>query len=252
MTADPIYDSIGVGYARVRQPDPRIEQQIHAALGDAARVLNVGAGAGSYEPTDRAVIAVEPSQRMIDQRPPGASRIVVRAFASQLPFDDDAFDGAMALLTVHHWPDAAAGLDEVRRVSSGPVVVFTFDYGVHADQWLVTEYLPAILEFDRDVPSPVEIADALGGGEVSVVPVPADCRDGFCHAWWQRPDAYLDAGVRAGISGIARLPTDVVDEAMARLAADLASGRWHATHESLLTASAIDAGYRLVVSRGNR
>ena len=119
-------------------------------------MLNVGAGAGSYEPTDRAVVAVEPSQRMIDQRPPEASRIVVRAFASELPFDDDAFDAAMALLTVHHWPDASAGLREVRRVTAGPVVVFTFDYGVHADQWLVTEYLPAMLEFDRDVPSPVD------------------------------------------------------------------------------------------------
>jgi hypothetical protein len=130
-------------------------------------------------------------------------------------------------------------------------VVFTFDYGVHADQWLVTEYLPAMLEFDQDVPSPHEIADALGGGAVSVVPVPADCVDGFCHAWWRRPEAYLDAGVRAGISGIARLPDAVVDEAMARLAADLESGRWESVHADLLTASQIDAGYRLVVSGGS-
>jgi SAM-dependent methyltransferase len=252
VTADAIYDSIGVGYARVRQPDPRIERQIHAALGSAQRVLNVGAGAGSYEPTDRVVVAVEPSQRMIDQRPPDASRLVVRAFANELPFDDDAFDAAMALLTVHHWPDASGGLREVRRATAGPVVVLTFDHAVHATQWLVTDYLPSMVEFDADVPSPSAIADALGGGEVSVVPVPADCRDGFCHAWWRRPDAYLDPRVRAGISGIARLPTDVVDEAMARLAVDLTSGRWHATHQSLLTASEIDAGYRLVVSRGNR
>jgi SAM-dependent methyltransferase len=247
----PIYDSIGVGYARVRQPDPRIAAQIHAGLGSAERVLNVGAGAGSYEPVDRYVVAVEPSQRMIEQRPPEASRIVVRAFAGELPFDDGAFDAAMALLTVHHWPDAAAGLKEVRRVTSGPVVVFTFDYGVHSDQWLVTEYLPGMLEFDRDVPSPVEIANALGGGDVSVVPVPADCVDGFCHAWWRRPEAYLDAGVRAGISGIARLPAAVVDEGMARLAADLESGRWQSAHADLLTASQIDAGYRLVVSGGS-
>ena len=251
MARDPIYDSIGVGYARVRQPDPRIAEQIHTALGDARRVLNVGAGAGSYEPVDRCVVAVEPSQRMIEQRPPQASRIVVRAFAGDLPFEDGAFDAAMALLTVHHWPDAAAGLREVRRVTSGPVVVFTFDYSVHSDQWIVTEYLPAMLEFDKDVPSPHEIADALGGGAVSVVPVPADCVDGFCHAWWRRPEAYLDAGVRAGISGIARLPDAVVDKAMARLAADLESGRWQSVHADLLTASQIDAGYRLVVSGGS-
>ena len=132
--------------------------------------------------------------------------------------------------------------------TAGPVVVFTFDYEVHGSQWLVAEYLPEMLQFDADVPSPAAIADALGGGEVSVVPVPADCRDGFCHAWWRRPDAYLHPEVRAGISGIARLPTDVVDEAMARLASDLASGRWQHTHADLLARAEIDAGYRLVVA----
>ena len=248
MARDAIYDSIGVGYARTRRPDARIAQQIHSALGNAQRVLNVGAGAGSYEPTDCVVVAVEPSQRMIEQRPREASPLVVRAFAGDLPFDDHAFDAAMALLTVHHWPDAATGLAELRRVTSGPVVVFTFDYGVHAAQWLVTDYLPSMLELDNDVPSPAEIADALGGGEMSVVPVPSDCNDGFCHAWWQRPEAYLDPAVRAGISGIARLPADVVDDAMTKLAADLASGRWQAAHADLVTASEIDAGYRLVVS----
>jgi SAM-dependent methyltransferase len=248
VASDARYDSIGIGYARVRQPDVRIARQIHAALGSARRVLNVGAGAGSYEPTDRAVVAVEPSRRMIEQRPPDASRHVVRAFAGDLPFRDDAFDAAMALLTVHHWPDAAAGLTELRRVTAGPIVVLTFDYAVHASQWLVTDYLPSMLEFDSGCPSPSEIAGLLGGGEVSVVPVPADCSDGFCHAWWKRPDAYLDPAARAGISGIARLPANVVDAGMARLAEDLASGRWHDKHADLLTRSEIDAGYRLVLS----
>jgi hypothetical protein len=130
--------------------------------------------------------------------------------------------------------------------------VFTFDHAVHSSQWLVIDYLPEMLQFDRNVPSPTEIADALGDGEVTVIPVPADCVDGFCHAWWRRPDAYLDPRVRAGISGIARLPADIVDDAMTRLSADVASGRWHATHADLLDASEIDAGYRLVVSSPDR
>lgn len=246
---EPVYDSIGVGYATVRRPDPRIKRQIHAALGGSNRVLNVGAGAGSYEPTDRPVVAVEPSAAMIAQRPAGAAP-VVQAVADRLPFADDSFDGALALLTVHHWPDADAGLAEVRRVTRGPVVVFTFDHAMHADQWLVTDYLPGMLALDTEVPSPSEIAATLGGGTVEVVPVPHDCRDGFCHAWWCRPEAYLDPGVRAGISGIARMPPDEVDRGMRQLAADLADGTWRARHADFLEHDEIDAGYRLVMSPG--
>jgi SAM-dependent methyltransferase len=242
------YDSIGVGYAQVRRPDPRIAQQIAARLGSARRVLNVGAGAGSYEPSDRTVVALEPSQRMIQQRPPQASRLVIRGVAGSLPFPAASFDAAMALLTVHHWPDALAGLREMRRVATGPVVVFTFDYAVHSAQWLVTEYLPSMLELDSEVPSPSAVADALGGGEVITLPVPHDCVDGFCHAWWRRPDAYLDPSVRAGISGIARLPAADVSRGMARLADDLRSGAWRAAHADLLDRTEIDAGYRLVVA----
>ena len=152
------YDSIGVGYAHVRRPDPRIARQIAASLGSARRVLNVGAGAGSYEPADRIVVALEPSQRMIEQRPPEASRLVIRGMAGELPFPDGSFDAAMALLTVHHWPDPVAGLREMRRVTTGPVVVFTFDHALHAAQWLVTEYLPSMLELDTECPSPSAIA----------------------------------------------------------------------------------------------
>jgi SAM-dependent methyltransferase len=246
MTA-PIYDSIGIGYAGTRHPDPRVEARIHSHLGAARTVVNVGAGAGSYEPTDRDVVAVEPSAQMIGQRTSAVP--VVRAFAGDLPFSEGAFDAAMALLTVHHWPDASAGLRELRRVATGPIVVFTFDYAVHLDQWLVQDYLPEMAELDRDVPSPEAIAAALGGGDVHVLPVPYDCEDGFCHAWWRRPEAYLDPRVRAGISGIARQQASVVERATRALAADLESGRWHERHADLLERDEIDAGYRLVVSR---
>jgi SAM-dependent methyltransferase len=242
-----LYDAIGVGYRRFRQSDARIERMLHEPLGDATRVVNVGAGAGSYEPRDREVVAVEPSLEMVRQRVPGSAP-AIRAVASELPFADAVFDAGMALLTVHHWPDPLAGLRELRRVVRGPVVVLTFDHETHGSQWLVVEYLPSMLDLDRDVPSPRQIAEALGGGRVDVVPVAADCLDGFCHAWWQRPHAYLDPAVRAAISGIARLPQVVVDDGMARLRADLASGAWDRRHRELLAETEIDAGYRLVVS----
>ena len=245
--ASPIYDAIGIGYADTRRPDARIEAQIHAHLGAATRVVNVGAGAGSYEPMDRGVVAVEPSAEMIGQRSSPAP--VVRALAGALPFADGSFDAAMALLTVHHWPDAHAGLRELRRVTTGPIVVLTFDYAVHLEQWLVVDYFPEMAQLDRDVPSPEAIASSLGGGDVHVLPVPYDCEDGFCHAWWRRPEAYLDPRVRAGISGIARQPEDVVERATRALAADLDSGAWHRRHGDLLQLDEIDAGYRLVVAR---
>ncbi|MHB8670415.1 MAG: class I SAM-dependent methyltransferase [Acidimicrobiales bacterium] len=245
----PVYDTIGAGYTVVRRPDPRIARRLHSALGGAARVLNVGAGAGSYEPTDRSVVAVEPSITMIKQRPPTAAA-AVRAVADNLPFRDATFDGALALLTVHHWPDPIAGLRELRRVTSGPIVVFTFDHDVHARQWLITDYLPAMADLDLRHPPAAEIAAVLGGGTVEVVQVPHDCVDGFCHAWWRRPDSYLDPSVRAGISGIARLPDVVVDRAMARLATDLADGTWRREHHDLVDQEEIDAGYRIVVSTG--
>ena len=241
------YDVIGTGYTRTRRADPRIAARIHGPLGAARTVVNVGAGAGSYEPTDRRVVAVEPSAAMIRQRPANAAP-VLRGSAEALPFADGAFAAGTALLTVHHWPDPLAGLAELRRVTRGPIVVLTFDHAVHATQWLVTDYLPSMVELDTALPSPAQIAEALGGGAVEVLPVAHDCTDGFCHAWWRRPDAYLDPAVRAGISGIARLPGTVVEEAMARLADDLASGRWHDSHADLAGLDEIDAGYRLVVA----
>jgi len=248
MAGGPSYDRIGLGYSATRRPDPRVERFIDDALDGSRTVVNVGAGTGNYEPSDRAVVAVEPSVAMILQRRPGACA-VVRAIAEVLPFARGTFDGAMAILTVHHWTDWRSGLTELRRVATGSVVVLTFDHRVHAEQWIVTDYLPDMAEIDAGIPSPDEIARTLGGGKVDVVPVPADCVDGFCHAFWARPDAYLDPAVRAGISGIARLPPEIVANAMARLDDDLSTGRWHSRHSDLLNVPAIDAGYRLVVSR---
>jgi SAM-dependent methyltransferase len=242
-----IYDRIGRGYTDRRRPDPRIGARIHEALGAAATVVDFGAGAGAYEPTDRRVVAVEPSEAMVAQRPAGGAP-VVRAVAGSLPFPAGAFDGALAVLTVHHWPDPQPGLEEIRRVTRGPVVVLSFDQSVHLRQWLVTEYLPEMAGLDTGVPAPSAIAAALGGGTVEVLPVPHDCTDGFCHAWWRRPHAYLDPGVRAAISGIARLPDDVVERAVSALRRDLADGTWHRRHAALLDRQEIDAGYRLILS----
>jgi SAM-dependent methyltransferase len=243
-----LYDSIGVGYQRVRRADPRIQRQIDDALGSVRRVVNVGAGSGSYEPLHRFVVGLEPSMEMVRQRSHAAGP-AVRGVAEALPFPNASFDGALALLTIHHWPDPSAGLTELLRVTTGPIVIFTFDKSVHVQQWLVAEYLPEMADLDPDLPTPEQMVDALGGGAIEVVPIPADCRDGFCHAWWRRPEAYLDPAVRAGISGIARLPEKTVEQAVGRLADDLATGHWHRTHDALLRKSTIDAGYRLIIAR---
>lgn len=246
MSAEPpLYDEIGVGYTTTRQPDPRIERAIHDALGDARRIVNVGAGAGSYEPADRELTAVEPSEVMIAQRPPGAAP-VVRGVAEALPFPDDSFDAAMAVITDHHWSDRARGLRELRRVARVRAVVLTYDPGFADDSWLIRDYLPGF----RSLPGMAieEIAAHLGAQTVLPVPVPADCRDGFLHAYWARPRAYLDPRVRAGISVFARLGTAEVEDAMARLRADLDSGAWRERNADLLGRDELDLGFRLLVA----
>jgi SAM-dependent methyltransferase len=244
------YESLGVGYRTHRRPDPRIAARIRAALGPAGSVLNVGAGAGSYEPDDRPVVAVEPSVVMLAQRPPGAAPSV-RALAEPLPFPARCFASGMAILTVHHWSDPAGGLRELRRVVRGPVAVLSWDRGVFDRFWMVEEYVPASRGLDTTVPQPSEIADLLGGGRVEIVAVPGDCTDGFYAAWWRRPEAYLDAAVRASISGLARLDPGEVEPGIERLRHDLEDGTWHHRHADLLAVDAFDAGYRLIVSDGH-
>jgi SAM-dependent methyltransferase len=212
-------------------------------------VVNVGAGVGSYEPTDLAVVAVEPAVVMLEQRSP-AGAPVIRAVSEALPFANDAFAAGMAILTVHHWTDIATGLAELRRVVRGPVVVLTWDVTIGDDFWMVSEYVPASRTLDRDLPTPAQIAELLGGGNVEIVPIPADCSDGFYAAWWRRPDAFLDPAVRGAISGLARLAAEDVEPGIQRLADDLASGEWHRRHADLLDQDELDAGYRLVVAPG--
>ncbi len=243
--AIPRYDTIGRGYAALRQPDPRIAAQIWAAIGDAPRIVNVGAGAGSYEDAARTMVAVEPSGVMVSQRPP-AGPPVVRSAAEELPFRDQSFDLAMAMMTVHHWADLRGGLAELRRVAARQVV-FTFDPAAHDESWVFQEYVPAALGLADAAPLDV-VVDALGGARVEVVPVPADCTDGFATAYWRRPERYLSPSVRASISAFARLDPRQVDPGVARLARDLASGAWHERHADLLELESIDAGLRLVIS----
>lgn len=243
-----LYDSLGTTYARTRRPDPRIAARIHGVLGGMASVINVGAGAGSYEPAGT-VLAVEPSRVMVDQRPVGAAP-VVQGVAERLPVRDGAADAVMALLTVHHWGDPAAGVRELRRVARRRVIVLTWDQVVFRERfWLVREYLPEAVAFDDARAVPVEVlAELLGGARVEAVPVPHDCTDGFGAAYWRRPEAYLDPEVRAGISLCAQTGEDVIAPGLERLAGDLASGLWRARHAELLGLDAIDVGYRLLVS----
>ncbi len=240
-----LYDSIGKGYTSVRREDPRIGARIRAALGDARSVVNVGAGTGAYEPADLEVTAVEPSEVMIAQRPEGAAA-VVRAFAEQLPFEDGSFDAAMVVLSDHHWRDHERGLAELRRVARR-AVLFTWEPASSRDTWIVRDYFPRFEELIPDGYRLSRTVERLGGGRVEVVPIPHDCLDGFYHAYWRRPEAYLDPIVRAGISAFALMDQGCVEAGLARLALDLESGLWARRNADLLELDELDCGYRLVV-----
>ncbi len=238
-----LYDSIGINYAELRRPDPRIMAAIEAALGDAATVINVGAGTGSYESPARRVTAVEPSAAMIAERAVTAAT-VVQASADDLPFSDNSFDAATAILTVHHWPDPAAGLRELRRVTRGRIVLLTYDPAQRP--WL-TDYFPDLATLDAaQMPALADYARWLGAVRVAPLPVPHDCRDGFLYAYWRRPAAYLDPRIRSGSSSFWRIAG--VDAGVQRLAADLASGAWARRYAEITQQDSYDAGYRLVLA----
>jgi hypothetical protein len=243
------YEANGSGYAVRRRPDPRIAALVHAALGDARTVINVGAGAGSYEPTDRHVVAVEPSAAMRAQRPLHLAP-ALDATAERLPFDDDSFDAAMATITIHQWSDLDGGLRELRRVSRGPVAILTFDAVALAAFWL-TDYVPEVIATERERFPAIDHVVAVLGGEVEVldVPIPSDCTDGFGEAYYARPEAFLQEEVRAAQSGWVLTDPDAVARGVAKLADDLASGRWDERYGHLRQQAEYVGAVRLITAR---
>jgi len=238
------YDTIGVNYSDLRKPDARIEAAIGDALGPAQTVLNVGAGTGSYEPAGRTVTALELSAEMISQRGAVAAP-VVQGTAEDLPFADNAFDAAMAILTVHHWSDQEKGLKALRRVARDRVVLLTYDPSFRGF-WLA-DYFPGLVTLDEEqMPRMSDYAAWLGPVEITAVPIPQDCTDGFLCAYWKRPAAYLDPRIRAAISSFWKIGD--LSEGLEKLAADLDSGAWAERHAGLHELDECDFGYRLVTT----
>lgn len=240
MTAA-LYDRIGHGYSNHRRPDPRISALIRRALGNCDSVVNVGAGTGSYEPEGGRVIAVEVSETMIRQRPVNSAP-AVRASAMALPFRNHAFSAAMAILTIHHWSDRDRGVRELKRVAKDRVVILTWE-PPQTPFWLMSDYLPHFLEYDRKT-FPPWFRDDPDTLSVTPVPVPHDCADGFLCAYWRRPEAYLDPGIRNAISTFSRV--GAFESALDRLRTELDDGTWHRRYGHLIDKTELDLGYRLV------
>jgi len=251
MSSKPRYDCIGDGYAKTRREDPRLREQIFAALDDALNVVNVGAGTGSYEPRDRHVIAIEPSDVMAAQRPPELAP-AIRAMAQCLPLRDRSVDAAMAVLSVHHWDDGQEqGVREMRRVASGPVVIVTVDHEVSGRMWLMADYMPEVAALDRRIFPPMEKLAAWLGGQtqVSVLPISRHSIDWSLVSFWAHPERVLNADARQATSGFSRMEPAVIERVVASVRRDLADGTWDARHGHLRQLEDYDAGLRLVVNR---
>ncbi len=237
-----LYDIIGLNYADLRRPDRRIAEKISLALGDAIEVLNVGAGTGSYEPENTKITAIEPSIEMIKQRP-SSEATIVQGSAEDLPFENDAFDASMAVLTLHHWTDKDAGIREMQRVTNGPIVFLTFD--PYAKWFWLADYFPALEALDKWQMPPIQKFEQwFNEPKVDVMPIPGDCTDGFLAAYWKRPEAYLDMRVRAAMSSFSAISG--VSDGIAKLTADLESGEWYRRYSDLLDLNELDCGYRLI------
>jgi SAM-dependent methyltransferase len=246
----PRYERIGHRYARTRREDPRVAKQIHDALGSASPVVNVGAGAGSYEPRDRHVIAIEPSDVMAAQRPAELAP-ALRASAGDLPLRNQSVDAAMAILTIHHWDsEQERGVRELRRVARGPVVILTYDSPISNQMWLTADYLPEVANLDRQIfPSLDTLAGWLGGHTVvEAVAVSRDTPDWTFGSFWAHPERVLDSNARHATSGFARLDPQVVQRVARAIKDDLQTGRWEQRYGHLRQLQALDVGLRLLVN----
>ncbi len=244
------YDKLGQKYSGYRQTDPRIAEYVTRALGDAKTILNVGAGAGSYEPADRYVVAVEPSRVMRDQREKNVKVPAINAKADHLPFDDKTFDASMALVTVHHWPDIAKGLNELRRVTRGQVIIMTFDPD-ELDNFWNADYFPELIAIEKArYPSIAFIKNALGGNcEMVPIPIPLDCVDGFQEAFYGRPEAFLEKEVRLSQSAWGFLPEGVEERLVKTLEDELRSGAWDKKYSHFRSQPSFTCALRLLISR---
>jgi SAM-dependent methyltransferase len=245
---DADYGLIGGAYARYRRADPRIARVVHEALGPARTVLNVGAGTGSYEPEDRDVTAIEPSESMRAQRPAHLTP-ALDATAEDLPFADNTFDAGMAIFSVHQWHDQRAGLGEVRRVVRGPVVILTCDPDLVRRFWL-NEYAPEVLDTEaRRYPPHDVLAEGLDGPiRQRNVPIPLDCIDGFNEAYYGRPEALLDRDARGSCSAWSFVDQSVHDRFVRDLRRDLDDGTWDRRFGELRRQPSWDGSLAVVVA----
>lgn len=244
------YDEIGGNYSTYRREDRRLLALISDALGDAQTVVNVGAGAGSYEPRDRHVIAVEPSDVMAAQR--GVDRPpAIKAGAEKLPLRDQSADAAMSVLSLQHWGDAQrTGVLEMRRVARRTVVIATYDARVSASWWLTADYFPEAAERDRATfPDPEIIADWLGGARINVVPVPIDITDWMMGSYWAHPERVLDAGARSATSAFAQEDEATVNRVVDAVRSDLNDGSWDRKYGAIRALTTFDTGLRLIVAK---
>jgi SAM-dependent methyltransferase len=237
-----IYDRIGAGYHHSRQADSNLTSLIRQALSGAERIINIGAGTGSYEPEDARLLAVEPSATMIAQRPHNAHPAIL-ARADDIPVTDQSFTHAMTVLSMHHWPDRAAAFAEIKRITSQKFIAVTWLPENH-NFWLTADYFPEIQTIDEQIfPSEAEWQEHFSHTTIQPIMIPADCQDGFLAAFWQRPERYLDARVRQAMSTFGKIKH--LDEGLNRLRKDLANGAWHRRYGQLLNEDSFDAGYRL-------
>ena len=243
------YDQSGHSYSGHRRTDPGIAAFVHTALGNAQSVLNVGAGSGSYEQNDRYVVAVEPSAVMRSQRHANGNVPAIIGTADALPFDDHAFDASMAMVTIHHWPDMRKGLQELRRVTSGQVLIMTFDPDALNNFWNAS-YFPELIEVEKArYPTIDFIKEALGGTvDVQSIPIPLDCLDGFQEAFYGRPEAFLQKEVRMAQSAWGFLPDGLEELLVKRLEHELSSGEWDRKYSHFRTQTSFTGALKLIIA----